>query len=66
VSNTNELRIAVFAGDGIGNEVMAACLAVLGVLQERVGGFRLVTEMLPGGAALYRDTGTALSDAHFA
>jgi 3-isopropylmalate dehydrogenase len=66
MTNSNELRIAVFPGDGIGQEVMAACLAVLGVLQERVGGFRLVTEVLPGGAALYRDTGTALSDEHFA
>ncbi len=65
MSNTNTFQIAVFPGDGIGEEVMAACLAVLAALQERVGGFRLVTEVLPGGAALYRDTGTALSDEHF-
>jgi 3-isopropylmalate dehydrogenase len=65
VSNTNTFQIAVFPGDGIGEEVMAACVAVLEALQERVGGFRLVTEVLPGGAALYRDTGTALSDEHF-
>ena len=31
----------------------------------RIGGYRLVTESLPGGAALYRDTGTALSDENF-
>jgi 3-isopropylmalate dehydrogenase len=60
-----EFRIAVFAGDGIGQEVMAACLAVLEVLERRIGGYRLVTESLPGGAALYRDSGTALSDENF-
>jgi 3-isopropylmalate dehydrogenase len=65
VTNTNELRIAGFPGDGIGAEVMDACLGVLNALQERVGGFRLATEVLPGGAALYRDTGTALSDENF-
>jgi 3-isopropylmalate dehydrogenase len=62
---TAEFRIAVFAGDGIGREVMAACLGVLGALEQRIGGYRLVTESLPGGAALYRDTGTALSDENF-
>ena len=61
-----ELRIAVFPGDGIGKEVMAACLAVLEALEKKVGGYRLATEVLPGGAALYRDTGTALSDESFA
>ena len=60
-----EFRIAVFAGDGIGREVMAACLAVLEALEHRIGGYRLVMESLPGGAALYRDTGTALSDENF-
>jgi 3-isopropylmalate dehydrogenase len=63
---TTEFRIAVFPGDGIGQEVMAACLAVLEALEKKVGGYRLVTEVLPGGAALYRDTGTALSDENFA
>jgi 3-isopropylmalate dehydrogenase len=60
-----EFRIAVFAGDGIGQEVMAACLAVLQALERRIGGYRLVTEGLPGGAELYRETGTALSDKSF-
>jgi 3-isopropylmalate dehydrogenase len=62
---TAEFRIVVFPGDGIGREVMAACLGVLGALERRIGGYRLVTEILPGGAALYRDTGTALSDENF-
>ena len=61
-----ELEIAVLPGDGIGVEVMAACLAVLEALERRVGGYRLVTETLPGGAAAYRDTGVAFSDENFA
>ncbi len=60
-----ELKIAVLPGDGIGIEIMDACLAVLAELERKVGGYRLVTEMLPGGAALYRDTGTAFSDENF-
>jgi 3-isopropylmalate dehydrogenase len=62
---TAELRIAVFAGDGIGREVMAACLRVLEALERRIGGYRLFMESLPGGAALHRDTGTGLSDENF-
>jgi 3-isopropylmalate dehydrogenase len=60
-----ELRIAVLPGDGIGLEVMEACLAVLEALERKVGGYRLVTEVLAGGAALYRATGTAFSDENF-
>jgi 3-isopropylmalate dehydrogenase len=55
----------VFPGDGIGLEVMEACLAVLKALERRIGGYRLVTEILPGGAALYRHTGTALAEEDF-
>jgi 3-isopropylmalate dehydrogenase len=60
-----ELKIAVLPGDGIGVEIMAACLAVLEALERRIGGYRLVMETLPGGAAAYRDTGVALSEASF-
>ena len=60
-----EFKVAVLPGDGIGQEVMAACLAVLAALERKVGGYRLVGETLPGGAALYRDTGTAFSDENF-
>ena len=62
---TTEFEIAVFPGDGIGPEVMAACLAVLEALERKIGGYRLRTEVLPGGAAHYRDTGTALSEENF-
>jgi 3-isopropylmalate dehydrogenase len=61
----SEFRIAVLPGDGIGVEVMEACLAVLDALATRVGGFRLACEHLPGGALHYRDTGEALPDASF-
>ncbi len=60
MSNSNEFRIAVLAGDGIGIEVMDVCLEVLKVLAERTGRFRLNTVRLPAGAGHYRDTGTAL------
>jgi len=60
MSNSNEFRIAVLPGDGIGIEVMDVCLEVLGVLAERTGTFRLNTERLPAGAGHYRDTGRAL------
>ena len=62
---TAEFRIAVFPGDGIGLEVMEACLAVLEALERKTGDYRLLTETLPGGAALYRHTGTALSEENF-
>ena len=60
-----ELKIAVLPGDGIGVEIMAACLGVLEVLERKIGGYRLVMESLPGGSAVYRDTGVALSDESF-
>jgi 3-isopropylmalate dehydrogenase len=55
-------RIAVFAGDGIGREVMAPCLRVLETVTAQVGGFRLHFEEYEAGAERYRDTGVALPD----
>jgi 3-isopropylmalate dehydrogenase len=63
VSTERSFRIAVLPGDGIGVEVMDACLAVLERLERRIGGFRLACERLPGGARLYRETGVAFPDA---
>jgi 3-isopropylmalate dehydrogenase len=59
----SDFRIVVLPGDGIGVEVMDACLALLEPVQRKVGGFRLAYEPHPGGAAAYRDTGVAFSDA---
>ena len=55
-----EFRIAVFAGDGIGREVMEPCLSLLDTVANRAGGFTLSFERHEAGAALYRDTGEAL------
>jgi 3-isopropylmalate dehydrogenase len=62
VSLGSDLRIAVLPGDGIGIEVMEACLEVLETLTQKVGSTRFVWNKLQGGAIAYRDTGTALSD----
>jgi 3-isopropylmalate dehydrogenase len=62
VSLGSDLRIAVLPGDGIGIEVMEACLEVLETLTKKVGNARFVWYKLQGGAIAYRDTGTALSD----
>ncbi len=37
VSNTQEFRIAIVPGDGIGHEIMDACLAVLRALERKHG-----------------------------
>lgn len=59
---TADFRIVVLPGDGIGIEVMQACLAVLDAVEKRFGGFRLRYEEHPGGAQCYADTGTAFPD----
>jgi 3-isopropylmalate dehydrogenase len=55
-------RIAVFPGDGIGQEVMNPCLELLEMAARKVGGFELQTEWYEAGADLYRRTGVALPD----
>lgn len=64
--NELALRIAVMPGDGIGPEVMAACLEVLAAAERLVGGFHLELEPLEAGAEAYRRTGVAMSEAVFA
>src|SRR3954465_12959547 len=58
----SDLRIAVLPGDGIGIEVMEACLTVLEALAQKTGLVRFAWNTLSGGAIAYRETGTALSD----
>jgi 3-isopropylmalate dehydrogenase len=60
-----DFRIAVLPGDGIGQEIMPVCLEVLNAAQRHVGGFALRTEILPGGAAYYREHGVAMTDADY-
>jgi 3-isopropylmalate dehydrogenase len=57
---TNDFRIAVLAGDGIGPEVMEPTLAILQMAAGRTGGFNLSFKNLPAGAAHYAATGEAL------
>ena len=59
-----EHTIAIFAGDGIGPEVMGAAEAVLDALEKRFG-LRLARERHEGGAAYYRDTGKDLPQGAF-
>lgn len=57
----SEFKIAVLPGDGIGVEVMEACISVLKVLEPRFG-LRFNTEHVPGGAMLYSESGNAFPD----
>ncbi len=57
------LDIAVLPGDGIGREVMPACLEVLAAAEAVTGGPRLVCTTHPAGALHYRDQGEALPKA---
>ena len=50
-------RIAVFAGDGVGPEVIGQALRVLEAVQRQGGGFALKLTHLPWGAEHYVETG---------
>jgi len=65
MDKSSDFRIAVLPGDGIGVEVMDACLEVLRALEKHVGGFRLAMEHFAAGAEHYRNTGVDLPDATF-
>jgi 3-isopropylmalate dehydrogenase len=58
-----DFHIVVLPGDGIGAEIMDACLALLERTVPKAGGFRLAFERHGAGAAHYRDTGVAFPDA---
>ena len=63
--STNSFKIAVMPGDGIGIEVMDACIVVLDAISKKVGGPGLDLQHVPGGAGHYRDHGTDLPDESF-
>jgi len=50
-------RVAVIRGDGIGNDVTSAALAVVDAARRRVGGFVLDYDEMLAGAAYFRETG---------
>ena len=62
---TNAFKIAVMPGDGIGIEVMDACIVVLDAIGKKVGGPGLDLQHVPGGAGHYRDHGTDLPEESF-
>ena len=61
--DNSKLKIAVFAGDGIGPEVTDPCVALLGELTRVLGGPTLEFEPLAAGAGHYQATGDALPQA---
>jgi 3-isopropylmalate dehydrogenase len=54
------LDVLVFPGDGIGPEVMAPCLEIMEAVVAAVEPGALSLETMPGGAAHYAETGSAL------
>jgi tartrate dehydrogenase/decarboxylase/D-malate dehydrogenase len=55
-------KIAAIPADGIGPEVIAAGLEVLGVLQQRETGFKLEVEHFPWGSDFYRRHGVMMDE----
>ncbi len=67
MTNSNiRFSIAVYPGDGIGQEIMTATRRVLEAAQAKVGGFELDMTDYACGAGHYRDTGEEISEADFA
>jgi len=54
--------LAVFPGDGIGNEVTSPCVELMHIACERVGGIKFSTNTLEAGAQTYQQTGEALPE----
>jgi len=57
---TNSLDVAVLPGDGIGREVMAACLELLSAAEAATGGPSLRLTRYDAGAQYYLESGDAL------
>ncbi len=57
---TKDYRIAVIAGDGIGQEVMPEGLKALRAAEQSLGSFRLVFEEFPWGTEYYMQHGRML------
>ena len=57
--------IAVYPGDGIGVEIMAAARRVLAAAEQAIGGFALDLTEYPCGAGYYRESGEEISAESF-
>jgi 3-isopropylmalate dehydrogenase len=66
MTSRNSFKIAVLAGDGIGPEVMAPCIALLEAVSAAVDGFTLNWEHLDAGADHYHRTGVSIPEETFA
>ena len=60
---TRTFKIAVFNGDGIGPEIMAPTVDILGRMSDASDAYDLAFSDAPAGAAHYAQTGTSLPDA---
>ena len=58
--SSNDFRVAVFAGDGIGHEITEPCLGLIERALKRTGGVAITPVRLAAGAQTYRDAGVAL------
>lgn len=58
---TNDARVAVFAGDGIGNEIIPPTIEILRKVEQKLGGFRLTFEEYGAGAGYFQETGEDIS-----
>ena len=64
--SSNQFRIAVFAGDGIGLEITEPCVMLVERALAKVGGVSVSPVRLAAGAGAYRATGEALPAASLA
>ena len=62
MSISSDFQIAVLPGDGIGEEVMAACLEVLEKVRRRTEGFTLSLKQLRAGAEFYLEQGVDITE----
>ncbi|MDG2474239.1 MAG: isocitrate/isopropylmalate family dehydrogenase [Paracoccaceae bacterium] len=60
-----EINVAVLPGDGIGKEIMDACLKLLDKVQLKVGGYTLQYYIIDAGADFYLRTGIDITDSDF-
>ncbi len=62
MKSNNTFRIALFPGDGIGDEITEPTRMLLDDVAARVGGFAFDWQSCAAGAAHYREHGTALPE----
>jgi 3-isopropylmalate dehydrogenase len=60
--NNTDFNVVLFKGDGIGVDVSDAAFAVIDAAKKRIGGFDLVIDDLPAGAAYFKDHGRDIAE----